>query len=262
MVKEAIMKKIMLWGLGVLFVLLLLVVLAIDLFLDDAIRHGVVTYGPRYTKVDIGLKSVKLSLLTGSGTLRGLTVGNPEGFKSPEALKLGTLSLSLKPGSLLSDKIIVRSLHLESPEVTYETDFKTSNLKKIQQNLDQSTGGGKPPPPAPTPSSKVKEEKAAGRKLEVDDLLITGGQVHVSLTALGGQSATVPLAEIHLTNLGQGPEGITAAELAKVILHEIMSKSEQSAGGALTGLGNVVGKNATNALQQIGHGLGGLLKKN
>lgn len=255
------MKKILMSILVGLVVLVVLIVVTISFFLDGAIRHAVVTYGPRFTKVNIGLDSVNLSLLSGSGTLKGLTVGNPEGFKTPEAMKVGRMSLSLVPSSLLSDKVVVRSLQLESPEVTYETDFKNSNLKQIQANLDQNAGRDKAPPPAPTHTSEVKEEKAANRKLEVDDLVITGVKVHLSLTALGGKSATLSVPDIHLTNLGQGPDGITTAELAKVIWHEISAQTEKAAAGSITGLGKDLGgfgQSATNAAQKLGKSLGGL----
>jgi uncharacterized protein involved in outer membrane biogenesis len=263
------MKKILVRILIGLVVLLVLICLGITLFLDGAIKRGVEVYGPRFAKVQIALQSVKLSLLSGSGTIKGLVVGNPEGFKTSDAIRIGTLSLSLKPSSLLSDKVVVKSLHIESPEITFETDLKNSNLKKIESNLNESTGSGKAPPPAPTPSSQAKEEKAANRKLEVDDLVISGGKVNLSVSILGGKSVTMPLPEIRLNDLGTGPDGITVAELAKLIIQKIKAGAEQSASGALGGLGSAAGSltkdagnTATNALGKVGKGIGGLFKGN
>jgi hypothetical protein len=259
------MRKIIIRILIGLFVLFVIFCLVVSFSLNGAIKRGVEVYGPRFTKTDVALKSVNLSILSGSGTISGLVVGNPEGFKTPEAIRIGTLSLHLKPSSLLSDKVVVKSLHIESPEITFETDLKGNNLKKIESNLNESTGGGgKPaqPAPAPTPSDQKKEEKAASRKLEVDDLVITGGKVHVSVTMLGTKEVTVPLPEIRETNLGAGPEGITTAELAKLILQKIKDGAQQSASGAVSGLGNGIGGTATNALGNLGKGLGGLFKGN
>jgi uncharacterized protein involved in outer membrane biogenesis len=270
-----LMKKIVIRLLIAVLVLIVLAVLAVSLFLDGAIKRGVETIGPRLTKVDIQLQSVKLSLLSGSGTIKGLVVGNPEGYKTASAIKIGTIGLALNPGSLLSDKIVVRSIQLEAPEITFETDFKGNNLKKIQANLNDATSGGaveSSKPAEPSPSAQAlppKEAKAANRKLEVDDLLITGGKVNVSITALQGQTATVPLPEIHLTNLGTGPDGITAAELAKEVIKAIEQGAAQSASGAVSGLGGQagaltkgLGKGATNAVDSVTKGIGGLFKKN
>jgi len=269
------MKKIIVRVLIALLVLIVLAVLAVSLFLDDAVKRGIETVGPRLTKVDIEVNSVKLSLMSGSGKIKGLVVGNPEGYKTASAIKVGTIGLSLNPGSLLSDKVVIKSIDIEAPEITFETDFKGNNLKKIQSNLDEATSSGKAEPVKPAPAAEgqtkeeKKEEKAANRKLEVDDLVITGGKVHVSVTALQGQTATVPLPEIHLTDLGKGPDGITATELAKVVIKAIEDEAAKSATGAVGDLSKQagaltkgLGNNTTNAIDNISKGLGGFLKKN
>ena len=83
------MKKLIIRLLIALVVVVILAVLAVGLFLDGAIKRGVETFGPKLTKVDIKLQSVSLSLLSGAGTIKGLVVGNPEGFKTPSAISVG-----------------------------------------------------------------------------------------------------------------------------------------------------------------------------
>jgi hypothetical protein len=136
------MKKLIIRVLIALVVVILLAVLAVSLFLDGAIKRGVGTFGPRLTKVDIKLQSVSLPLLSGSGTIKSLVVGNPEGFKTPSAITVGEATVALKPGSLLSDKIVIKSIKLEAPEITFETDLRQNNLSKILSNVQETTGGG------------------------------------------------------------------------------------------------------------------------
>src|SRR5258708_2302792 len=136
------MKKLVI-RLSIAFVILIiLAALAVHLFLDSAIKRGVETMGPKLAKVEVKLKFVNLALLTGSGKIRELTVANPEGFKSPSAIQVGVASVALQPSSLLSDKIVVHSIELRGPEITYETDLRHNNLSKILANLEESTGGG------------------------------------------------------------------------------------------------------------------------
>ena len=209
--------------------------------------------------------------MSGSGSIKGLVVGNPQGFKTPSAIKVGTASLSLEPRSLLSDKIIVRSINVQGPEITFETDLRNNNLKKIMANVQESTGGGtKEPakePAKPQEPGQPKEAKPA-KKLEVDDFLISGGKVHVAVTALGGQSATIPLPDIHLQGLGTGPDGITPGELAKQVLAAIEKGAAQAAAGAVTDIGKgalYLTKDAagtgSNAVDSVTKGLGNLFKK-
>jgi uncharacterized protein involved in outer membrane biogenesis len=262
------MKKLiirLLIGLAVLFIL---VIVGVGLFLNGAIKRGVETVGPMVTKVDIKLDSVNLSLLSGSGRIKGLLVGNPEGFKSPTAIKVGDASLAVEPGSLLSDKIVVKSVNVQGPEITFETDFKRNNLNQILANVEAFSGGEKASAqPAENQPAETKPAKAP-KKFEVDEFVITGGKVNVTLTSLGGKSVTVPLPEIHLTDLGKGPEGITAAELTKKVLEAIEKGAISVSGNAVSDLGKQAGELTkglggaqSNAVESVTRGLGGLFKK-
>src|SRR6266446_251191 len=143
------MKKIVVRLLIALAVLVLLGVVAAHLFLDGAIKRGVETIGSKLTKVDVKLDAVSLSFLSGSGKIKGLMVGNPEGFKMPSAINVGLASLALKPGALLSDKVLIQSINVQAPEITFETDLRANNLSKILANLEAATGSGEKQPTQP-----------------------------------------------------------------------------------------------------------------
>jgi uncharacterized protein involved in outer membrane biogenesis len=201
-------------------------------------------------------------LFSGSGKVKGLVVGNPQGFKTPSAIQVGNASLAVQPGSIFSDKVIIRSINVQAPEITFETDLRANNLSKIMANVDETTGGNTPAKPNDT------AQKKASKKLQVDDFLISGGRIHVSITTLGGRSVTVPLPEIHLSGLGQGPDGITAAELTKIVLKAIEKESIQAASGAVADLSKEaanltkgLGTNPTGAVESVTKGIGGLFKK-
>jgi hypothetical protein len=216
--------------------------------------------------VDVKLQSVNLSLLSGAGGLKGLVVGNPPGFKTPWAINVGAASLALELRSLLSDKIIIKSISVQEPEITLETDLRANNLGKILANV-QAAGSGEKKPPTTGDATEPKESKA-GKKLQVDDFVIKGGKIHVSVTALGGQSATVSLPEIHLQDLGKGAEGITAAELTRRVLEVIDKEAAKASAGTVSDMGKGalymtkdLGKGGTNSVEKVTKGLGDLFKK-
>jgi hypothetical protein len=259
------MKKILIRLLVVLVLLLLVGAVAVHLFLDSAIKRGVETVGPKLTKVSVKLSSVNLMLLSGSGKVNGLVIGNPEGFKSPSAISVGSTSVELLPQSLLTDKVVIRSINVQAPEVTFETglNVKENNLNKILANLDETTGGSEKEPTAPK-----EPGTAPAKKLQVDDFLITGAKVHVTVTAFGNRSATLPIPDIHLKNLGQGPEGITPAELTKVALQELEKEAAKAALTAIDDLSKGAvymskefGGPATNTIDKATKGIGDLFKK-
>jgi len=241
------MKKILI-KIGIaLAVLLVIGILAVGFFLDGAIKRGVETLGPRLTKVDIKLDKVSLSLLSGAGKISGLVVGNPQEFKTPQAITLGSASLALKPGSLLSDKIVITSIQVEAPEITLEAGLGGNNLSKILANVQEATGGG-----AATGTNAAPAETKPGKKLQVDQFVITGARLNVSLTAMGGKSIPVSLPTISLPALGQGPDGITAAELTKQVLTAI----EQAAVKAASDSGYDMGKLSKDLTKQLGKSIG------
>ena len=254
------MKKAVIRILIGLVVLLIAAVVIAGFSLDGIVKRGIETIGPKLTKVDIKLDKVGLSLFSGSGRVDGLVVGNPEGFKSPHAISVGSVSLSLSPASLLSDKIIIKSIKADAPEITYETGAGGSNLKKILANLNETAGGG---------GNSTNAAAKPGKKLEVDDVLLTGAKLHLSLAGIAG--ATVPLPAIHLTGLGQDAAGITSADLTKRVLAEIeqaaAKAAAESAGdiakgatGLVKGLTGGTNNPVGEAASKLGKGVGDLLK--
>jgi len=242
------MKKWIVRILLVAVILAIVSIVALGLSLDRAIKKGVETFGPQVTKVDVKLASVSLSLLSGSGSIKGLVIGNPEGYKSPYAISVGSSSVAITPSSVFSDKVIVKSIRIEAPEICFELGPGGSNLQRIQANLSSGTSS-----PKATTEQPVGE-KRPGKKLQVDEVVITGGKVTLAASLLGGKLSEAPLPEIRLADLGSGPEGITAADLGTHIMSAIMDGSIKVSGDALTKAGqdaiDNAAKGASNALNK------------
>ncbi len=258
------MKKILVRLCLALAVLLVLVALGIHFFLDGAVKRGVETVGPKLTQVDVKLDSVHISILSGSGKIKGLVAGNPAPYKTPHSISVGSISLALKPTSLLADKLIIQSINVEAPEITFEGGLSGNNLSKILANLNESTSG---PGGTNVANATPKEQKKANKKLEVDDFTLTGAKLTANITDLG-KTVTIPLPTIHLQNLGTGPDGITAAELTKEIISAIEKESLKAVASdtadlskAAEALTKGLGKNSSGTVSNLTHGLDKLFKK-
>ena len=246
-------KRIVRLLLGLVLVLVVVAVLAI-VFIGTIVKTGVEKVGPRVAKVPVKLDSANISVFGGNGTLKGFVIGNPEGYKTTEAIKVGTVAVSIAPASVLKEKKHVRSIKVEGPEITYETDLKGSNLGKI---LDNVSGSAEQDQKAPT-----KDQQTSKTKLQVDEFIISGGKVHVAASMLG--SATVPLPTIQLTKLGEGPDGITPAELSKRVLSAVLdatTKAVAENAGKIPDAGKALGTGASDQLKKAGSGISDLLKK-
>lgn len=241
------MKKWIILTSVALVVLVIIGIVAFALSLDSAIKKGIERFGPQIAKVDVKLTNVNLSLLSGSGSIKGLVIGNPEGYKSPHAISVGSSSVALGLGSLLSDKVVVKSIRVESPEIVLELGPGGSNLQKIQANLPSGRS-------AAGAEAKPVEQKKPGKKLQVDEVVVTGGKLILEASALGGRLSEAPLPEVRLTNLGSGPDGITASDLGARILSAVMDGAISISGDALAKAGrdaiDNTAKGASNALNQ------------
>ena len=103
----------------------------------------------------------------------------------------------------------------------------------------------------------------------MDDFLITGAKVQANVSMLGGAaSGTVIVPDIHLMSLGQGENGITAAELSEKIVAALLQQTLQAVATQSGNLGKVLsggiksgGTGAVQNIENVTKGVGDLFKK-
>ncbi len=217
------------------FALLAVIIVAAIYFagssvLNKGIKSGVETYGPRVTQTPVTLEDVQLSILSGSGMLKGLHVGNPEGYKSENIFALGQIDLKVNTRSVFSNKIIIDHIIIKRPAMSYEKKLTTSNLKKLLENIEQFTG------PSSEPEAGTAEEEKAGTKKQViiKKLLIEDGTIYVGALGIG---QTIPLPRIEMENIGEGGNEITMPEVIDLVLSKVL----QSIGPAIASAGELGG---------------------
>lgn len=225
------------WILRIALVVVLVFIAAVVVLafsLGSIVKKGVERVGPEAARVDVRLKSASVWLLAWRVELTGVFLGNPPGYKTPAAITAELVSVRIKPGSVFSGKLVVESIKLKSPVVTLEGGLKDNNLKKIEKNLDDYVGSSSTAPNSTAaPSSQANSE----RKLQVNELEITGAKLQVNSKLSGGRTVTLTLPDIHLTDLGTGPEGITAVEVGQRTLHALLEAATRAIAKNATALG-------------------------
>lgn len=220
------MKKVLI-GLVVIIVIVAGVLFYVWQNLGSLIKTAVEKAGSDVTQVKVSLKDVDTSDLTHGGiALRGLVIGNPPGFKTASAMKLGEISVKVDPATVTSNTIVVKEVVIGSPEITYEFGANGSNIGTIQKNVEKVAGGGK------GGGTSASESGGSKKKVVIDNLYIRNGKVNVSADFLQGKTAGANLPTIHLTNIGKGSGGATPSQVAEKVIAAI-SKSATSAVGKL-----------------------------
>jgi uncharacterized protein involved in outer membrane biogenesis len=257
------------WSFVIVFLVLMIgALVVIGFFLDDIVKKGVETVGPKITQTPVTLDAVHVLLFAGSASVKELAVGNPGGYKSPIAIRFGTANVGVNPLSICSDKIVIHSVRVEAAEITFEGNpLSKNNLSDIMDNVDHAAKN--PTPPAAGTNTVAIASNKPGKKIEVDDLVISNAQVHVTLTGVGNFSTrelTLTLPAIHLTDLGKGGDGLTAAELTRAIFSAITSSTIKSVADAgwdksLKNFGGSAGKTAGQDMDQLKKGVSSLFGK-
>ena len=137
------MKKILLSLVVLAFLIVTGGVGYLYLSLNSLVKKAVETVGPTITKTDVRLASANLSPFSGSGKLSGFVIGNPEGYKGPFALKLGSIAVSVDKATVVRDPVVVNSVVINSPEIMLIGTTGGTNLQKLMKNIQSSGSSSK-----------------------------------------------------------------------------------------------------------------------
>lgn len=229
---------------------ILILLIVVMLTLGQIIKAGAAALGPVIAGVPVKIESISIGFLGNFKVdLKNLTVGNPEGYASSHMLKLQNFYLEVNTASLLSKKIVVKKIHIKGVDVNFETNLLTSNLAEVDKNVKKIAGES---------SSSSSASSSKPQPLQVDDVLME--DVKVAIAVKGSKSRLpVPIAPIHLQNLGTGPDGITPAGLVQELLENLLSgiggllkSGAASLGDAADSAAKGIGSAADSAVKGIG----------
>lgn len=210
------MKKIIIAGVVIVVIVILLVVFGIS-NLGPIIKAAVNTYGPKITKTDVRLGDVGFSIFSGEAKMKDFYLGNPKGFKSPEAMTVNSFYVDVVETSLTGNPIVINKIEVVAPEITYEKKGKTDNFQTILNAVKQSAKTEK----AAEKKTKKTEDTGGGKKIIINDFIITKGKVNLVSPIPGGESVSAALPDIHIKDIGKEKEGITPAEAFEIVFAEL-----------------------------------------
>jgi hypothetical protein len=217
--------------------------------LDAIVVSGVNTYGPKLTQTKVELASAQLSPLSGSGTLKGLSVGNPTGWSNGRAFYLGQVHLDVEPRSVLSDTIVVNEILIDRPEFNYETNIVASNIKDLVKNIEGFTGRGGGDQPV------AKDGKP--RKFIVKKFRFTNGKARVGL---GANVLDVNLPPISLDDVGVAEGGVTVDQLSGILMRKVLGSVVEASAKAVQS-GDLTADKLKDAARNAGDALKKIFQK-
>lgn len=190
----------------IILVILLVIGAGVGLYfmVNKLIKDGVEKVASDTLEVPVTVREVKLSPFSGTGTIKGLVIANPEGYHTEHAFALDRIVVSLDVKSLFSDRIVINTLHVDSPSVFYEVGLGNSNIGTIKKNAMGEA------------SDEPDDEE--GKAITIADLRIARAEVAVSAKILQGKAASMTLADFEMKNIdSERPEEVIAEVLGQFV---------------------------------------------
>ena len=197
--------------------LVLAVIVAAGVFwlsgnIDGLIKAAISSYGSAMTQATVSVDAVRIAPADGKGTISNIQIGNPAGFKTAYAMKVGQIDVDIDIASVARDVVVIRRIAINAPDVIYEKGDAMTNFDAIQKNIASYLG----------PTDGKKDDK--GKKLIVEELTIRDARAQASAAFMNGKTVNVPLPDITLKNLGKAKGGITAGELGQEVTGALKAK--------------------------------------
>jgi hypothetical protein len=260
-------KKIILWTIPGVVVLVVLTVVIAWAVLDTIVMKGIQHGGEYALGVPTQVADVKISLLKGSLEIDQMNIGNPAGFSSPHLIKSGTFSLDIKPTSVFANTVDISRFVLDGLDVNIEQGSGKNNISAMLDHVKQLGGG----------SSGTEGSKAdgGGKKIRVALVSVRNVVAHVYLQVPGAMPLTINVPAIELMDVtGDSPDGVTISVLMGRLMPAIMASIVKSGNGVipqeLAGILNqdlaasaaAMGGQASKLVQQIGGNAAELINQN
>jgi len=196
--------------------------------LNNIVEKGIRTFAPQVTLTDVTLEKSNISLFSGKGELKGLVIGNPEGFSENNAVTLDTIKVEVDVKSIFSDILRIKRISIDGPKISYEIDGKRNNIKTIRNNIKSFTkidGNQK---------ETDRNKKDTQKKIIIDLLEIKNGEIGLAATFFKGKGVSLELTEIMVRDMGREKGGLSPAETSFEIF-KVLSNSVTSAVSVSTG---------------------------
>jgi uncharacterized protein involved in outer membrane biogenesis len=173
---------------GAGLILIIIAVLAVNLFADRAVRVGIESSAAKTLNVGVSVSNVDLSIMAGKLALQNLLINNPPGYRHDKLLRLKNAEIEIDVKSLLSDVVYIKEIKLDGVNVVLEQrDISRNNLQDVITSIRSASKEGE------------------GKSLRVDNLEMSNITVQMKLLPDTAQDDTITLelSPIRMANLGR-----------------------------------------------------------
>lgn len=186
--------------------------LALTFTIDSIVSSNIEQIGSEMTGTHVTVENVSISPFSGSGTIQGFRIANPDGYSQEHAVTIEDFSIELEPLTLFSDEIIVNRITITGASVYVEQKLPENNIREIMSHVNS-----------------IEEGEATDARLIIEHFMLENGTTNLYTEVGGERSARVEISKIELNDLGRASGQQTAEAVIKQIAEEIAGESLEAA---------------------------------
>lgn len=195
---------------GGLLALLILAFIALTLTIDGIVKSGIEKHGSQLMGTEVQVEGVSISLFSGSGSISGFSIQNPEGFSDEAAMEIEEMSMQIDVGSLFTDEILVEEITIKSPDLFFEQKGVSANLKVLNDNMMNYS------------------ESSSEKTMIIEYLLIEDGNIKVSTSIDRERNAEASFSSIELEGIGRDGNN-TISDAVRQVIAPILEQAMEEA---------------------------------
>lgn len=197
-------------GLGIIILLLVIAFVFVGSNLDSIVKSAIEKYGTQALGADVSVGSVDLDIAEGKGTIRNLTVDNPEGYSRSDALSFGELTVAFDYKSRTVE--LIRAV---APEVNVEVKGATNNFEALLAGMDS----GEP---------SEESEPSEPMTLKIDRIDVEAARATMTIDQRD-EPIDIDIDKMVFTNI-EGTSDEIASQIVKQLLSQIRGSIAKVAG--------------------------------
>ncbi len=204
------MKKIIYGLLGFILLLVLVAAGGIYFYGNTAVKSAIEGPGSDIVGAQLSVNRINLSILGGGLGVNGLALRNPAGYSTPDAFKMKDIDVSVDRDSLFTDQILIHSIVLSSPEMTFEKGPGGNNMKVIKENLDKAAKERAP-----------SEQSQSDIRVKIEELVISDARVNY-ISGPGAEAKIIKIPDTIIKDIGAGSaEGVTVENALNQVVSQL-----------------------------------------
>lgn len=194
--------------------------------LENIVKQLVHEYGSKVTGTDVSISGLDFKPTSGYAAVKDIKIENPKGYKSENLFYLKELGVKIDISTITNDIIVVDSIKITEPKITYEMlSLTQNNISDLLNNIQTNTASSKDNT-SKKETKKTKAQQTSSKKVIIKTLSVDDGIISV-MAGIGSlkEELSLPLPKIEMHNIGQEKQGSSIKDTVNLVIKKILNSA-------------------------------------